>query len=146
MIVRALAAEDESDWRKLWRLYLKFYDTDVPEVVYQTTFDRLLSDGPNEFRCLVATKDRRAVGIAHFFFHRHCWKLENVCYLQDLYVRAANRGAGVGRSLIEAVYAEADAAGCPEVYWTTQRFNTTARRLYDSIGEVTPFIRYNRKL
>ena len=144
--IRHLEASDEPDWRRLWTLYLEFYETSVTETVYQTTFARLLSGGPHEFRGLIALRGRRPVGIAHYFFHRHCWRVENVCYLQDLYVDAAERGTGVGRALIEAVYAAADAEGCPAVYWLTQHFNTVGRRLYDRIGELTPFIRYNRRL
>ena len=54
------------------------------------------------------------------------------------------RGQGVGRALIEAVYAAADAAGCPSVYWMTQEFNAEARKLYDRIATLTPFIKYQR--
>lgn len=54
------------------------------------------------------------------------------------------RGTGAGRRLIEAVYAAADRAGCPSVYWLTQDFNTTARQLYDRIANVTQFVRYTR--
>ena len=54
------------------------------------------------------------------------------------------RGIGAGRSLIEAVYAAADANGTPLVYWLTQEFNTSARQLYDRIAKVTPFIKYQR--
>ena len=43
-----------------------------------------------------------------------------------------------------AVYAEADAAGAADVYWLTQEFNVTARRLYDRIGRATPFVKYVR--
>jgi GNAT superfamily N-acetyltransferase len=75
----------------------------------------------------------------------HCWRVENVCYLQDLYADPEVRGTGVGRQLIEAVYAAADAEGCPTVYWMTQTFNETARKLYDRIGEATPFMKYQRK-
>ncbi len=71
--------------------------------------------------------------------------MENTCYLQDLYADPDVRGRGVGRALIEAVYDAADAAGVPTVYWLTQDFNTTARRLYDRIGVKTPFIKYNRR-
>ncbi len=143
--IRQLVASDEPEWRRLWTLYLRFYETSVPEVVYRTTFSRLLSGEPNEFRCLVATRAGRTIGIAHFFFHRHCWSVENVCYLQDLYVEEGDRGTGAGRALIEGVYSAADTAGCPNVYWTTQHFNASARRLYDRIGVLTPFIRYNRR-
>ena len=80
----------------------------------------------------------------HYLFHRHCWRVENVCYLQDLYADAAVRGTGIGRRLIEAVYAAADAAGCPSVYWVTQESNYQGRMLYDRIETKTPFIKYVR--
>ena len=32
----------------------------------------------------------------------------------------------------------------PNVYWLTQEFNATARRLYDRVGRATPFIKYRR--
>jgi GNAT superfamily N-acetyltransferase len=70
--------------------------------------------------------------------------VEDVCYLQDLYVDPQARGTGAGRALIEAVYAAADANGTPSVYWLTQDHNTTARQLYDRIAKVTPFIKYQR--
>ena len=65
-------------------------------------------------------------------------------YLQDLYVSDAARGTGAGRALIEAVYAAGDAAGSPTVYWLTQDFNENGRRLYDRVGSLTPFIKYQR--
>ena len=70
--------------------------------------------------------------------------MENVCYLQDLYTDPSVRGTGAGRALIEGVYAAAEAAGAPTVYWLTQDFNATARRLYDRVATLTPFIKYNR--
>jgi GNAT superfamily N-acetyltransferase len=54
------------------------------------------------------------------------------------------RGTGIGRALIEAVYAEADSLGAGNVYWMTQDFNATARLLYDRVAEKTPFIKYQR--
>ncbi len=142
--IRPLRAADEEVWRRLWTAYLEFYETSVPEEVYRTTFARLLSDDPREFRALLAEQDGEVIGLTHFLFHRHCWKIENVVYLQDLYVAPEARGTGAGRALIEAVYAAADAAGCPTVYWLTQDFNATARRLYDRIATLTPFIKYQR--
>ena len=142
--VRALARSDEAAWRDLWRGYLAFYKTEVPEAVYATYFERLLGDDPHDYNGLIAEVDGVPAGLAHYLFHRHGWKIENVCYLQDLYALPAVRGRGVGRALIEAVYAAADVAGAPSVYWLTQDDNAEARVLYDRIGQLTPFIKYAR--
>ena len=144
LIIRPLTDADEPKWRKLWTGYLEYYETSVPEEVYLSTFDRLLGDDPQDFSCLVAEADGELVGLTHYLFHRHAWKIENVCYLQDLYASPEARGTGVGRALIEAVYAAADDADAASVYWLTQDFNTTARKLYDRIAKLTPFIRYQR--
>lgn len=145
--IRPLRAGDEAEWRRLWTAYLEFYESSVSEEVYRSTFQRMLegnAGADNEFRGLIATLAGRPVGLVHFLFHRHGWRIENVCYLQDLYADPDVRGKGVGRALIEAVYAAADAEGCPSVYWLTQDFNETARRLYDRIGKATPFVKYSR--
>jgi GNAT superfamily N-acetyltransferase len=144
--VRPLRPTDEADWRQLWSDYLAFYETAVSEEVYASTFARLLGPDPQDFNCMIAEVDGQPVGLAHYLFHRHGWKIENVCYLQDLFVASTARGTGTGRALIEAVYAAADAAGAPAVYWLTQDFNHSARLLYDRVARVTPFIRYNRPL
>ena len=142
--VRALRADDEPQWRALWTDYLAFYETSVTEEVYASTFARLLGPDIRDFNALVAERDGRLLGLTHYLFHRHAWRIEEVCYLQDLYALPEARGQGVGRALIEAVYAAADAHGAPAVYWLTQDFNLTARKLYDRIGRLTPFVKYQR--
>ena len=141
--VRPLEAADREAWGPLWRGYLEFYETTLPAHVYDTTFARLTDPGVPEMGAFLAVTER-PVGLVHHILHRHCWKPEGVVYLQDLYVAPEARGTGAGRALIEAVYAHADAIGVPSVYWLTQDFNATARRLYDRIGSVTPFIKYVR--
>ncbi len=142
--IRPLGAADEAEWRRLWTGYLEFYETSVTEQVYRTTFARLLGDDAQDYHGLVAQRGGKPIGLTHYLFHRHCWRVENVVYLQDLYVDPEARGTGAGRALIEAVYAAADAAGCPSVYWMTQDFNATARQLYDRVAKLTPFIKYQR--
>lgn len=142
--IRQVERADESQWRMLWTGYLEFYESLVTEDIYCSTFDRFFDDGAYEPSCLVAEQDRALVGIVHYMAHRHCWKLGDVCYLQDLFASPDVRGTGVGRALIEAVYAKADANGWENVYWNTQHFNETGRRLYDRVGALTPFIKYQR--
>lgn len=144
LTIRPLENTDFVGWHQLWTDYLAFYDTTVPAEVYQVTFDRLCDPDHHRQHALVAVQDGGLVGLVHYIYHPHNWRVEDVCYLQDLYAAPAARGMGVGRALIEAVYAAADDNGTPTVYWLTQDFNTTARQLYDRVATVTPFIKYNR--
>ena len=142
--VRPLHPRDASDWRQLWTGYLAFYGTEVSEEVYAATLARLLDPSRPHQNALVAEKGGSLVGLVHFIYHAHNWRLEDVCYLQDLYVEPEARGSGAGHALIEAVYAAADANGTPSVYWLTQHFNEPARKLYDRVAVLTPFIKYQR--
>ena len=143
--IRAIAAPDRAAWEPLWRAYLAFYDADLAPDTVDVTFARLVAtrgDGPRGF---VAVAGGRIVGLVHYLYHAHCWRPEGVTYLQDLYVAPDARRRGVAQALIEAIYAAADAAGRPAVYWMTQEHNHTARALYDRIAEKTPFIKYGRR-
>lgn len=142
--IRRLEAADRAEWRRMWTGYLEFYGAEVDEAVYRAAFDRLLGDDPRDFSGLIAMADDRPAGLAHYLFHRHGWKLRDVCYLQDLWVEPEFRGSGVGMALMRAVYAAADTAGAPDVYWLTAEDNGTARRLYDRVGKLTPFLKYQR--
>ena len=144
--IRPLSAADFPAWRGLWTDYLAFYKTALPDPVYNSTFARMIGGDPQDFHGLVAEQNGVLVGLAHYVFHRHGWRIENVCYLQDLFADPSVRGTGVGRKLIEAVYQAADKAGAPNVYWMTQSDNTSARQLYDRIGTVTDFVNYQRPL
>lgn len=142
--VRPIRESDHDEWKRLWTGYLQFYETSVPESVYRTTWRRLFEDGEFEPSAFVAVLDDKPVGLVHYIFHRTCWSEKNNCYLQDLYADPQVRGTGIGRKLIEAVYAEADRRDAAAVYWMTQDFNATARLLYDRIAKKTPFIKYQR--
>jgi GNAT superfamily N-acetyltransferase len=142
--IRPIVESDRAAWARLWKAYLEYYETSATPDIYEQSFTRLLGNDTQDFHGLIAEMDGKPVGLVHYLFHRHMWKIENVVYLQDLYADPEVRGRGVGRKLIEAVYQAADAAGCPSVYWLTQDFNTEARRLYDRIGKLSPFIRYGR--
>lgn len=148
LAIRPLKGSDETEWRRLWTAYLDFYESSAPETVYTTTFARLLDDDPQMPSAFVALTGEgdgdRLIGLVHFFYHVHCWRVEPVCYLQDLFADPSHRKMGVGRALIEAVYAQADKDCAPSVYWLTQEHNTRARQLYDRIGTATPFIKYVR--
>lgn len=148
IIVTPFAASDRTRWAELWRLYLDFYETSLPEATYEHTWRRLLApEAP--LRGLGARLGDAAaplVGITHYLFHAHAWSAREVCYLQDLYVDAAARRHGCGEKLIAAVAAIARERRCLRLYWTTKEDNLVARSLYDRIARFNGFIRYDYAL
>jgi GNAT superfamily N-acetyltransferase len=140
-LIRPLSPSDFAEWLVLWRAYQIFYGAAIPEEVTRVSFSRMLDPAEPMFGAL-ATDGSRALGLVHWIFHRSNWTAGDYCYLQDLYVDADHRGAGLGRALIGHVHGHAAAAGCSRVYWLTHETNSTAMRLYDAVAERTGFIQY----
>lgn len=136
--------EDRKRWTELWRAYLAFYGTELPDEIYDRTWARIL-DG-TALHGLAARSDGAIVGITHYLFHPSAWTLTPVCYLQDLFVDPAHRGQGAARALIEAVADRARAQASTRLYWLTQEHNATARALYDRVARYSGFIRYEYPL
>ena len=144
VLIRPLAAADRQAWGPLWQGYLDFYRTELTAEVTDITWARLL-DPAEDMHCLIAeTAAGEMIGILHYLYHRVTWAIADRCYLEDLFVAEIARGAGAGRALIKAVCAAADKRGADQVYWLTQDFNEAGRRLYDRVGRLTPFIKYQR--
>ncbi|HEY2417423.1 MAG TPA: GNAT family N-acetyltransferase [Steroidobacteraceae bacterium] len=139
--------QDFPAWRILWDGYNAFYGrsglTALPGEVTAMTWSRFF-DAYEPMHALVAETAGALVGLAHFLYHRSTIQVNPTCYLQDLYTAEAARGRGIGRALIEAVYADAKSAGSPRVYWQTQESNTVARRLYDQVAEQSGFLIYRK--
>ena len=142
--IRPLGAQDRSQWGLLWRGYLDFYGGEIAQAHDDLLFDRLMNADVEDLQAWVAEVDGTLTGLVHIVVHSHTWRAEKVTYLQDLFATPDMRGKGVGRALIEKVYADADANGRGTVYWMTQRSNETARKLYDRIGQPTDFMKYSR--
>ncbi|ROM80424.1 GNAT family N-acetyltransferase [Pseudomonas brassicacearum] len=143
--IRLVSADDHAAWLPLWQAYLRFYNTELPDAVSQSTWQRLLDDREPTHGALAWNGDT-AVGLVHFIYHRSNWSIENSCYLQDLLVTERSRGTGVGRQLIEFVYRTAKSEGCCKVHWLTHETNATAIQLYERIAERPGYIQFRKAL
>ena len=135
--VRPVQPADFDAWKPLWDGYNAFYGregaTALDPHITQTTWQRFF-DAYEPMHALVAEADGRLLGLVHYLLHRTTISITPNCYLQDLFTAPEARGRGVGRALIEAVYARARAGGIKRVYWHTQNSNATARALYAKVA------------
>ncbi|MCB0959109.1 MAG: GNAT family N-acetyltransferase [Acidimicrobiales bacterium] len=147
VVVRRLEPADRPAWSELWSGYLAFYETVLDAEVTERTWGRLLDpDEPMGALVAVVPAADEVVGLAHHVLHRSTWSPTSYCYLEDLFVAPAHRGAGVARALIEATADAGAAAGATKLYWQTHRTNERARRLYDHVAHHDGFLVYERDL
>ncbi len=140
-IIRPLELADKSRWLELWEGYLTFYESSLTPEQSELTWQRLHDDSFN-LNGLVALVDGKVLGFAHFLYRPSSWAENDYCYLEDLFVDETVRGAGAGRSLIDAVIVAARAKMSGRVYWTTKESNTRARVLYNSYSPASEFVQY----
>ena len=146
MRIRDATAADEAGFRRLWDAYLAFYDVTLAPAVTDQTWARIL-DPASPLSARVAVDGAGKVqGFAVWHHHVASWHLANDLYLEDLFVDAAARGTGLGRALLDDLFALARARGFGRIYWHTDEGNARARSLYDSYAPADGHIRYRLKL
>jgi GNAT superfamily N-acetyltransferase len=144
-VIRPVETADRPRWEPLWRGYQTFYKVQLAPEVTQETWRRFF-DGLEPVNALVAEEGEELLGIVHYLFHRSTWTIGPHCYLQDLFTAEKARGKGIGKALIEGVYARAAKAGAQRVYWHTHETNATARALYDKVATLSGFIQYRKEV
>jgi len=147
--IRPIRQSDYAEWRVLWDGYNAFYGRSgsiaLPEEITQATWTRFFNSS-EPVHAFVAEDSGQVVGLTHYLFHRSTTRLQDVCYLQDLFTAENHRGLGVGRHLIRAVYEAARSAGSSRVYWQTHTTNQAGRTLYDKVAKHHGFIVYSNDL
>ena len=143
--IKAIDNNDFDIWLPLWKGYQRFYEVDIAESVTLETWARFL-DSVEPMHAALAMVGEQALGLVHSIYHRSTWTRSDYCYVQDLFIANNARGSGVGRALIEHVYADARRRGASRVYWTTHESNRKAMQLYDRIAARSPYIQYRKLL
>ncbi|MDE1927010.1 MAG: GNAT family N-acetyltransferase [Burkholderiales bacterium] len=83
---------------------------------------------------IVAEADGAVVGFALFFPNFSTFLGRPGLYLEDLYVRPAHRGGGIGRALLEHLGALAVERGCGRFEWSVLDWNANAIGFYERMG------------
>ena len=84
--------------------------------------------------CHVAEAGGELAGCAVWFLNFSTWLGRHGIYLEDLYVRPAYRGQGLGRALLGTLAALAAERGYGRVEWWVLDWNEPAHTFYRSLG------------
>ena len=92
------------------------------------------SDGRCAAECMIACACGDPVGFALFFPTYSTFVGKPGLYLEDLYVRPAFRGRGIGTALLRHVAGIAHARDCGRMEWAVLDWNQPAIDVYERIG------------
>jgi GNAT superfamily N-acetyltransferase len=85
-------------------------------------------------RCDIAWKDDEPAGIVVWYWIYRSFRARRGLYLEDLFVRSAFRGRGLGRMLLRHLAATAVETGADFMDWKVLDWNTPSIEFYRSLG------------
>ena len=110
------------------------YEKALHEV--ENSVERMMEDGFGKkpiFEFFVAEENGKIEGVAIFYYRYSTWKGKAI-FLEDLVVRKAKRGAGIGKKLLDAIVQEAKDVNARQVMWQVLDWNEPAINFYKKLG------------
>ncbi len=91
--------------------------------------------GPRPYaEAVIAYEDHEAIAFAIYFFSYTSFSALPGLYLEDIFVRPAARGLGVGRQLFAFLAQRAIDRNCARMEWSVLNWNQQAIRFYEKLS------------
>ena len=126
----------KSDMAAVLLLIKELATFEKEENAVEVTQDDLERDGFGNlpaFKIFVAEQEGEVIGMALFYERYSTWK-GRIIHLEDLIVKKAYRGKGVGKALYTKVLTYADDRNLKRVSWEVLDWNKVAIDFYTSTG------------
>jgi GNAT superfamily N-acetyltransferase len=133
LTIRAATVADAALLRKLiWEL--ADYEKE-PDQLLTTEADIARNGfGANpQFRAVIAEWQGQPAGYALFFSYYSTWRGAGL-YLEDLFVRPAFRGRGIGKALFASIARAAEQENRALIRWEALNWNQSAIEMYKALG------------
>lgn len=122
----------QTDFKAIHALIMELADfVKTPEKVSITPEQMALDK--DIFQALVVVHENEIIGFATYYFAYFSWTGKSI-YLDDLYVKEAFRGKGIGSELMQYVFEIARKNNCKKVRWQVSNWNSKAIDFYKKLG------------
>jgi GNAT superfamily N-acetyltransferase len=95
----------------------------------------LFGPNPRAF-CDIADWQGEPAGFALWFYNFSTFRGRHGIYLEDLFVRPAFRGHGIGKELVLNLARRAVAENCARVEWSVLDWNEPSIKFYEALGAI----------
>ena len=87
--ITKLNSNDFNEWATLFRSYIDFYETTIPEDQYRKTFDRILDPNSDLYALVMRQKQQssengKMIAIAHYFPQQTPWSEKKIMLLNGM--------------------------------------------------------------
>jgi len=135
-VIRPVASDELERVLPLFADYQRFYVVKTPDIPAIREFLRGFIAPSDRGELIAAWDDGRVVGFANLYWTFSSVAAGPIVLLNDLFVVEAQRGAGIGRRLIEFSLRRAEERGASRLEWRTELDNRVAQRLYEKFDAV----------
>ncbi|WP_168192776.1 GNAT family N-acetyltransferase [Undibacter mobilis] len=133
----AIRAATPADTPLIFNLICELADyeklSDAVDATPTMIADALFGDKPRLF-CAIAEWNGEAAGLAVWFLNFSTFRGRNGIYLEDLFVRPAHRGKGLGKALMAYLARRCVDDGYARFEWSVLDWNAPSIAFYESIG------------
>jgi ribosomal protein S18 acetylase RimI-like enzyme len=130
-----LAEPHEAD--AVARLLIGFRDwygrSDPPDRTFREGVERLIAEPGTEY-LLAAAGEGEPGGVCQLRYRHSLWTAQDDCWLEDLFVRDADRRSGLGEALVAGAIERARNRGCGRIELDVSESNRGAWALYERMG------------
>jgi len=130
--IRPASKEDMMSLSEMIHEFAKFEK--LSAVVTESDLIRDGFGADPKFRVLLAEWDGKLAGYALFFDYYSTFEGRAALFLEDIYVRQAFRGKGIGQALMARVAGIARQENCFGMRWEVLDWNTPAIDFYKKMG------------
>jgi len=134
--IRPVASDELAAVLPLFADYQRFYGVKSPDMRAIGEFLRGFVAPSDRGELIAAWDDGRVVGFANLYWTFSSVAAGPIVLLNDLYVVEGQRGAGIGRQLIEFSLKRTEARGASRLEWRTELDNRVAQHLYEQFNAV----------
>lgn len=140
--VRPLGGKDFFSWLDLFEGYSEFYESELTDVKALQVWSWIIDKNHPLTGAVAVNDEGDFVGFAHYRAVPHTLSATTGLCLDDLFVKADARGAGVGRAIMDFVKRYAKDHKLNRIRLITAADNATAQILYDQVGTRTDWVTY----
>jgi len=138
----AIRPIQESDFTELIKLFTEFASFEKHPERMTNSIEQMMEEKEHILGYVALDDTDNIIGYVTVFYSYYTWVGKSL-YMDDLYVKEAYRGQGIGSMLVDQAITFAKENKCKKLRWQVSDWNKSAINFYTNIGAVIDDVERN---